>query len=67
MKAYTMTTQKQVRSSFWDGFEQYGHLYRASKRQNEYPVDVRMDWCDYVDMLSRDGQISEALASRVTL
>jgi hypothetical protein len=38
-----------------------------SKRQNKQPADIRMAFVDYVDMLSRDGTISEQLAQRVTL
>lgn len=41
--------------------------YQKGKRQNDYPVDVRMAFGDYVDMLARSGVISEALAWRVTL
>lgn len=66
----TMTTQKQVREAFWQGWTP--ELRRAvgmrhRKRQNDYPADVRQEWVEFVDMLARDGHISEELASRVTL
>ena len=74
-----MKTQAQVRESFWDSFPEFQQgfkripwtqngrrLYRR-KTQNDYPADVRMTFVDYVDSLARDGQISEQLASRVTL
>ena len=63
---YAYTTQPQVRAAFWDEcpprFQRQGR-----KTQNEYPADVRMSFIDFVDSLYRDGQISEALARRVTL
>ena len=63
------TTQAQVREAFWAGVGlRLGNCrYTKSKRQNEYPTDVRVAFVDYVDSLARDGQISEKLAQRVTL
>ena len=64
----TYTTQKQVRAAFWQGFPgMYERDYRASYRQNDYSATVRCEWVDFVDMLVRDGHISEKLAQRVTL
>lgn len=70
MKNYTMTTQAEVRAAFWQGFTP--ELRRAAgmttkKRQNAYPTDIRVEFVDFVDMLEKDGQISPALAARVTL
>jgi hypothetical protein len=62
-----MTTQNEVRDSFWRHHAQYEHLRRSKKRQNQYPADVRTAFVDFVDYLQKHGQISEALASRVTL
>ena len=66
-----MTTQKQVRAAFWAAHPSFDHQARAagirSKRQNEQHTDTRCAFVDFVDMLARDGQISEALAGRVTL
>ncbi len=71
MKAYQFTTQAQVRAAFWRGYtpklKAAAGIKRGMKTQNDYPADVRMEWVDFVDMLARDGQISEALAARVTL
>lgn len=62
-----MTTQQQVREAFWqDHLGGKPRKFRG-KSQNELPADVRTAFVDFVDMLARDGQISEALASRVTL
>ena len=62
-----MTTQKQVRESFWEDHPQFKSEYRSRKRQNDYKCDIRCAFVDYVDHLERDGQISEELADRVTL
>lgn len=66
MSAYTYTSQVDIRRAFWEQTTAPG-LYRATKRQNDYGVAIRMEWCDFVEYLCRDGQISEALANRVTL
>lgn len=64
-----MTTQKQVRAAFWRD-----HPNADRKRIADYAgtgkmyrTDTRCAFTDYVDMLSRDGQISQELAQRVTL
>lgn len=60
-----------LRSAFWETFPKYAARYskthRARVRQNSYPVDIRMTWCDFVDMMHRDGLISDSLANRATL
>jgi hypothetical protein len=66
-----MTTQKQIRAQFWLDHPSFDHQAREagirSKPQNEQCATVRCAFVDYVDMLRRDGQISEALADRATL
>lgn len=63
-----MTTQNAVRESFWHNCGSRIASYRVKgKSQNDYPPDVRCAFVDYVDMLSKDGEITEALAYRVTL
>jgi hypothetical protein len=63
------TTQTEVRDAFWYAFSVDGNKPREyrGKSQNQLPTDVRCAFVDFVDGLARDGQISEALASRVTL
>lgn len=61
----TYTTQAQVRAAFWQGWE--GRARPKKLRNGDYPTDVRVEFVDFVDMLQRDGHISEELASRVTL
>ncbi len=66
-----LTTQKQVREAFWDAHPSFDHQARAagirSKGQNAQCATVRCTFDDFVDYLARTGQISEALADRVTL
>jgi len=61
------TTQAQVRQAFWQGNEHLRAQYKPGKSQNDYNATIRTEWVDFVDMLARDGHISEALAQRVTL
>lgn len=69
------TTAKEVRNAFFNMHPQYkrvvikqhpGGTYRDA-RHNEYPADTRCAFVAYIDDLARSGEISEALASRVTL
>jgi len=74
-----MTTQKQIRAAFWRAFPQFrqrmipagrsrtGRLLYRPAAQNDYPATVRCTFVDFVDSLARSGQISDALAERVTL
>lgn len=62
---YTYTTQAQLRAAFWQDMPETWTKYR-NKRQNDWPCNLRMEWCDFVEMLSRDGHISDALTNSVT-
>jgi hypothetical protein len=69
--SYTYTTQKQVRAAFWEAHPDFDFQTREagirSKGQNEHCATVRCTFVDFVDALERNGDISEALANRVTL
>ena len=58
------TTQREVRAAFWEAHPQASHKRGTD---SDYLTDTRCAFVDYVDMLARDGQISESLANRVTL
>jgi len=60
-----ITTQKQLRAEFWHSHPELKRI--PGKAQNEYPTDVRVAWCEFVDYMYRAGQISDALADRATL
>lgn len=66
-----LTTQKAVRAAFWEALQYHRELADYKRKsgytQNQYPDDVRMAFCDFVDMLERNGDIGETLAQRVTL
>ena len=66
------TNQKQVRAAFWrdhEGVEGVTprRITAYSGTGKMHNTDTRCAFCDYVDMLCRDGSISQALAQRVTL
>jgi len=67
----TIKTQTQVRENFWEFLREINPglaaKFRRNKRQNDYPADIRVNFVDYVDNLRRNGEITEALATRVTL
>ena len=68
-----LKTEAQVRRAFWAAHPHAKRNYINGNRrpqpapQNWQPADTRMAFVDYVDQLARGGEISEALASRVTL
>jgi hypothetical protein len=68
---YTYTNQKQIRQAFWESFPHFEEQAReagiSSKSQNHHCATVRCSFVDFVDYLSKDGQISEKLADRATL
>ena len=64
---YLYTSQAVLRRQFWLDHPRLRPQYRSAKRQNEYAVDTRMAWCDYVEAMARDGNISDALACRANL
>ena len=60
-----INTIRAVRESFW---RNHTRLVRIpGKTQNDYPCDTRMAFCDYVETLRRDGDITERLAYSATL
>jgi hypothetical protein len=64
---YLYTSQAVLRRAFWLDHPSLRPQYRSAKRQNAYPCDTRIAWCDYVEAMARDGNISDALAGRATL
>lgn len=74
-----ITTQKELRNTFWADHPQFRRTVKVAgrrpngdpiyiaKEQNDYPTDIRMAWCDYVEHMRRDNQITENLAQRATL
>lgn len=72
------STVNEVRDAFWEQHPQFkkekktrrtpsGRNIRTWKTQNDYPCDIRMAWCDFVENTRRSGDMTESLANRVTL
>lgn len=62
-----MEDEDDVREGFWESHPQFAPERRDNKTQNDYRTDIRVSFVDYVDSLRRDRQITEELASKVTL
>ena len=62
---YTITTQREIRAFFWQDYPR--GTRRPGWTQNQYPTDIRVAFCDFVDHLRRGEEISKALANRATL
>ena len=61
-----LTTQREVRRAFWDEHPECARIRRPGSQNNQL-VGVRVAWVDYIELLARNGEISESLAQRVTL
>ncbi len=66
---FTFTTQAEVRRAFWQGApaEMRKRVPNHEGTGRMYNATARSEVVEFVDMLTRDGHISEALAQRVTL
>lgn len=64
-----LTTQKEIRAAFWAAHPTLSRVkirdYAGTGRM--HVTDTRCAFCDFVDYLQRTGQITEAMADRVTL
>lgn len=64
-----ITNQKELRALFW---EQHPNLDKKRIRDYSgkglmYVTDTRCTFVDWVDYMQRSGQITEAMADKVTL
>jgi len=62
-----MNTITAIRRQFWADHPQFADAYRKTYRQNRYNATIRACFVEFVDMLERNGEISESLATRATL
>jgi hypothetical protein len=64
-----ITNQKELRSQFWKTFPELPKrkIRDYSGHGLMYQTDARVAWCDWIDSLERDGEISSELADRATL
>lgn len=70
------TTQKQIRTAFWQAYRRGDfQLLRATPKLvtnysgtgKMHTTDTRCAFVDWLDGLSKDGEVSAELANRVTL
>jgi hypothetical protein len=68
---FQYNNQSEVRNAFWETFPELEAQARKnrtfSKGQNAQTAHCRMIFCDWLDSLSRNVQISDKLAQDVTL
>lgn len=66
---YQITTQKELRREFWRTFPTLPkkRIKDYSGEGLMYTTDTRCAFVDWVDMLSKDGTISQELAERAEL
>ena len=65
----TYTTQKQIRAAFWESHQDLPRRKITNYAGNGkmYQTDTRCAFCDFVDALNKNGEISDQLANRATL
>lgn len=66
---YAYTTQREVRRAFWAAHDKLPRrkIKNYSGNGTMYSTDTRCAFTDFIDMLSKNGNISQELAQRVTL
>lgn len=64
-----ITTERELRREFWRTFPnlQRRKITDYSGKGKMYVTDTRVAFCDWKDMLQKDGEISQELAQRATL
>jgi hypothetical protein len=60
MNKFKVTSQKEVRKQFWAWMD-------SIITEHMTDTDIRCSFVDFVDVMQKDGVISEALANKVTL
>lgn len=68
----TITTQRALRAEFWREHKDCPGVTPRRIRNyagtgTMHTTDTRVAWADFIDSLSRDRRISQALARRATL
>ena len=61
------TTQKEVRERFWNTYPEFKSEYKTRKRQNDYNATIRTAFVDFIDILQKNGEITQKQASNYTL
>lgn len=66
---YRITTQRALRREFWQTFPALSRrrITNYSGNGKMHMTDTRCAWVDWIDALSKGGDISQELAQRATL
>ena len=66
---HTYNSQAQIRKAFREAFPNLPmkKITNYSGNGKMYPTDTRCAFTDYIDFLSKNGDISQELAEKVTL
>ena len=66
---YSITNQKDLRRLFRQEFPHldFRRIKNYSGTETMYKTDTCCAWVDWLDYMSRNGEISQALAERATL
>mgnify|MGYP003635312170 CR=1 FL=1 len=73
---YEITTQKELRKAFWQGYKTlnniniiklYNQVTKKPLTQNEYNATIRSEWCEFLDAMQKEGIISEKLSNKAIL
>lgn len=64
-----VTTQRELRREFWKAHPDLPRykIKNYSGNGKMHVTDTRVAWCDWVDALSKSGEITQELAQRATL
>ena len=64
---YELEDEEDVRNEFWIDHPEYLDQYHVLKTQNDYSVDIRSCFVDWLDQCHKNGRLSTELAQDVTL
>lgn len=65
-----ITNQRELRRMFWKEHKHLSSLHKRTVKfgdHRDYPADVRVQFCDWLDQLHREGLVSDKLAQNATL
>jgi len=61
----TQMNFSEIRNKFWTEHPQFTRKGRT--KQNDYNTDIRVYFCDFIEHLRRNGEITETQAKNITL
>lgn len=64
MKTEIKLSEGALRKAFWQGMPAG---FKRGWKQNQYSATIRSEWVEFVDMMAKDGHITESTAQNATL